>query len=141
MSATPERQSSVSAGRAIGTETRQHPGPWQALLAAGGLAGAVAAMSCCILPLALFSVGLTGAWIGALTALSPYQPVFVIFAGMCLGGGFCLTARRRAAAACSTESCSTTVSRRLVRSALWIATGLVAASLAWPYLAPRLLGI
>jgi mercuric ion transport protein len=141
MSATPQRRSNVSAEGAVGTELRQRPGPWQTLLAAGGLAGAVAATSCCILPLALFSVGLTGAWIGALTALSPYQPVFVIVAGMCLGGGFYLASRRRAAAACSAEGCSTAVSRRLVRSALWIATVLVAASLAWPYLAPRLLGV
>jgi mercuric ion transport protein len=141
MSATPQRQSNVSAGRAVGTEARQRPGRWQALLAAGGLAGGVAAMSCCILPLALFSVGLTGAWIGALTALSPYQPVFVIFAMACLGGGFYLASRRRAAAACSTESCGTAASHRLVRGALWTAAALIAASLAWPYLAPRLLGI
>ncbi|MGH6880679.1 MAG: mercuric transporter MerT family protein, partial [Hypericibacter sp.] len=45
------------------------------LIAAGGVLGALAAMSCCILPLVLFALGISGAWIGNLTALAPYQPV------------------------------------------------------------------
>ena len=36
--------------------------------AAGGILGALAASSCCILPLALFMLGISGAWIGNLTA-------------------------------------------------------------------------
>lgn len=42
--------------------------PW---IAAGGILGAIAASSCCILPLVLFSLGIGGAWIGNLTALAP----------------------------------------------------------------------
>jgi len=34
----------------------------QRLMAAGGLVGALAASSCCILPLVLFSLGVSGAW-------------------------------------------------------------------------------
>ena len=34
-------------------------------MAAGGLIGALAASSCCILPLVLFALGVSGAWIGA----------------------------------------------------------------------------
>ncbi len=41
------------------------------LAAAGGLLGAFAAASCCVVPLVLFSLGATGAWNGALTALAP----------------------------------------------------------------------
>ncbi len=43
------------------------------LVAAGGILGALAASSCCILPLVLvlFSVGISGAWIGNLTELAP----------------------------------------------------------------------
>ncbi len=37
----------------------------QRLVAAGGILGALAASSCCILPLVLFSLGISGAWIGA----------------------------------------------------------------------------
>jgi mercuric ion transport protein len=38
------------------------------LVVAGGLLGALAASSCCVLPLVLFSIGVSGAWIGNLTA-------------------------------------------------------------------------
>ena len=41
------------------------------LAAAGGILGALAASSCCILPLALFMLGISGAWIGNLTTLAP----------------------------------------------------------------------
>ena len=46
-----------------GDAGRQH------LIAAGGILGALAASSCCIVPLILFSLGIGGAWIGNLTAL------------------------------------------------------------------------
>jgi mercuric ion transport protein len=39
-------------------------GRGQNLLAVGGLLGGVAAPSCCILPLVLFGLGVSGAWIG-----------------------------------------------------------------------------
>ena len=48
-----------------------------AILATGGLLGALAASSCCIVPLVLFTLGVGGAWIGNLTALAPYQLLFV----------------------------------------------------------------
>src|SRR3546814_16397700 len=44
------------------------------LAATGGVLGAIAALSCCIMPLALFALGISGAWIANLTALAPYQP-------------------------------------------------------------------
>ena len=57
------------------------------LLAAGGMLGALAASSCCILPLALFSIGVSGAWIGNFTRLAPFQPCFVVAALVSLGAG------------------------------------------------------
>ena len=49
----------------------------QRLVAVGGILGAIGASSCCIIPLILFSLGISGAWIGNLTALAPYKPFFV----------------------------------------------------------------
>jgi mercuric ion transport protein len=46
-------------------------------MAAGGMLGALAASSCCILPLVLFSLGVCGAWIGNFTRLAPYQAYFI----------------------------------------------------------------
>src|SRR5262249_10278463 len=39
----------------------------QKIAALGGIVAALAASSCCILPVALFSLGISGAWIGSFT--------------------------------------------------------------------------
>src|SRR5260221_519642 len=49
----------------------------QSLIAAGGRLGAVAASSCCILPLGLFGLGISAAWFGNFTSLAAYQPSIV----------------------------------------------------------------
>ena len=66
----------------------------QRLLAGGGVLGALAASSCCLVPLTLFGIGVGGAWIGYLTRLAPYQPYFLGVAIVCRGLG--LWVRRRA---------------------------------------------
>ncbi|MBU2587055.1 MAG: mercury transporter MerT [Alphaproteobacteria bacterium] len=43
-------------------------------LATGSLIGAGLASACCIVPLLLVSLGISGAWISNLTALEPYKP-------------------------------------------------------------------
>lgn len=40
------------------------------MIAAGGILGALAASTCCIIPLILFSLGVSGAWIHNLAVLS-----------------------------------------------------------------------
>ncbi len=42
----------------------------------GGLA-AVLASTCCLGPLVLLMLGISGAWIANLTALKPYRPIFI----------------------------------------------------------------
>ncbi len=100
----------------------------EGLIAAGGLLGALAASSCCILPLVLFSVGLGGAWIGNLTALAPYQPIFAAITLAFLAGGFYLVYLRPGRACAADEACARPLPNRIVKTSLWIATLLVAAS-------------
>ena len=45
-------------------------------LALGGLA-AILASTCCLGPLMLVGLGFSGAWIGNLTVLEPYRPLFI----------------------------------------------------------------
>src|SRR5690606_16474167 len=45
-------------------------------LALGGLA-AILASTCCLGPLVLVALGFSGAWIGTLTVLEPYRPLFI----------------------------------------------------------------
>lgn len=106
---------------------------------AGGILGALAMTSCCILPLVLFSLGATGAWIGQLGALTQYKWIFFAFAGGALGYGF-WKVYRPTPQACDDGSCERPLQNRFMKRALWSATFVVALSLAFPYLAPPLLG-
>ncbi len=56
-------------------------------LVAGVLAG-IGASLCCVGPLVLLALGISGAWIGSLSALEPARPVFIgmtlVFLGLAL---------------------------------------------------------
>lgn len=111
-----------------------------ALLALGGLFGALAASSCCVLPLVLFSLGISGAWLGNLTALAPYQWIFVTITLAFLAAGFYLVYLRPSDECADGEACARPLPSRLVKIALWVATALVTAALMFPFVAPALLG-
>ena len=107
--------------------------------AAGGILGALAASSCCILPLALFTLGISGAWISNLTALAPYQPIFFAATAGFLGVGYYLV-YRQPKVVCADGTCIRLLPSRLVKGMLGAATVLVLAAVAFDYLAPVLLG-
>ena len=65
------------------------------LFAAGGTASAVAASTCCVLPLALGSLGFGGTLASGLGVLAPYQTLFRLAAVALLGAGFWLVYARR----------------------------------------------
>jgi mercuric ion transport protein len=109
------------------------------LVALGSVLGGIAASSCCILPLLLFSLGAGGAWIGNLTALAPYQPIFVGITFGFLGYGLYLVYWKPRKACTGSTDCPQPSSSRAVNVALWTAALLVAAAIAFPYLAPLLL--
>jgi len=109
--------------------------------AVGSLFSAVGATSCCILPLVLFSLGAGGAWIGNLTALAPYQPIFIAITLGFLGYGFYAVYWRPRRVCAEGAACARPLPNRMVKSALWLATAMVVAAIAFPYVAPRLLGV
>ncbi|GAB5464156.1 mercuric transporter MerT family protein [Hoeflea alexandrii] len=109
------------------------------LIAAGGILGAIAASTCCIIPLALFSLGISGAWIGQLTALSAYQPIFIAITLGFLGYGYWLVYRKPKLACAEGEACARPLPNVIVRSSLWFATALILLAFAWPYLVPLIL--
>jgi mercuric ion transport protein len=110
-------------------------------LALGGIAGAVAASSCCIVPLLFFSLGASGAWVGNLSALAAYQPYFIPPTLGFLAAGFYLVYRRPKAVCADEAVCARPLPKRLVKAGLWGATTLTGAALAFPYAGPWLLGI
>jgi mercuric ion transport protein len=111
----------------------------QKLIAAGGVIGALAASSCCILPLVLFGLGVSGAWIGNLTRLAPYQPYFIAATAACLGGGYWLRYRSQKTACADGEICARPLPNRMVTMGLILATVLVIGALAFDFLAPLFL--
>jgi mercuric ion transport protein len=111
----------------------------QKLMAAGGLLGALAASSCCILPLVLFSLGVSGAWIGNFTQLAPYQPYFIAATIACLGYGYWLVYRASKVACADGEACARPMPNRLVRLGLILATVLVVAAIGFNLVAPLFL--
>src|SRR5215469_10326761 len=111
----------------------------QVWMAAGGLLGAVAASSCCIAPVVLFGLGISGAWIGNLTALAPYQPYFIAATLACLGYGYWLVYRPRKLACAEGAACAKPLPNRFVMFGLILATVLVAGALAFDFLAPLIL--
>jgi len=111
----------------------------QKLMAAGGLLGALAASSCCILPLVLFSLGVSGAWIGNFTQLAPYQPYFIAATIAFLGCGYWLVYRASRVACADGEACARPMPNRLVKLGLILATALVVAAIGFDLLAPLFL--
>lgn len=103
-------------------------------LFAGGLA-ALLASTCCLGPLLLVSLGFSGAWIGNLTVLEPYRPVFVAGALVALF----LAWRRisRPVQACALgEVCAVPRTRDGYKAIFWLVAGLTVIALAFPYVLP-----
>jgi len=95
--------------------------------------------SCCILPLVLVSLGVTGVFIGQLTALYVYKWVTLSFAAAALAYGFWKAYRPVAAEDCVDGTCARPIDRRLMRGVLWGALLIVLLALAFPALSPFLL--
>lgn len=101
--------------------------------------GALAASSCCIVPLVLFGLGISGAWIGTLTLLAPYQPYFIAGTVACLFVGYWLVYRAPKVVCADGEACARPLPNRIVRTGLVLATILVIGALALDFLAPLFL--
>ncbi|MFQ5928005.1 MAG: mercuric transporter MerT family protein [Terriglobia bacterium] len=111
----------------------------KALFSVGSVVGAFAASVCCLGPLALFGLGVSGAWVSNLSVLLPYQPVFAVLTFGLLGAGFYRTYRKPDAAACPPgQSCAAPAAERINKAALWFATVLVTAGLGVRFVAPLL---
>jgi mercuric ion transport protein len=103
-------------------------------LAAGGLA-AILASACCLGPLALIGLGISGAWIGNLTLLEPYRPIFI---GMALVAMYFAYRRiYRPVQDCKPgEVCAIPQVRTSYKLVFWVVALLVLVALAFPYVVP-----
>lgn len=114
----------------------QDNAPRKRIAATGSVIGAVLASSCCIVPLVLVTLGVSGAWIGSLSALEPYKPWFAAVTMLFLCAGFWQVYWKPKQKCKEGSYCASPKSDRVVRVALWSATLLVALALTIDYWAP-----
>jgi mercuric ion transport protein len=105
-------------------------------LLAGGLA-AIGASLCCVAPLVLLALGIGGSWMANLTALEPYQPLFIGLTLLFLGLAFRRLYFVPQVCAPGTP-CADPHAQSRQRLLFWIVTPLLLALLALPWLAPLL---
>jgi len=105
-----------------------------ASLVTGGIA-AILASACCLGPLVLLTLGISGAWIGNLTALEPYRPVFIAVALVAIF----FAGRRifRPQQHCQpSEMCAVPQVNRLYKVLFWVISLLTLIALLFPYFLP-----
>jgi mercuric ion transport protein len=102
-----------------------------------GVLAAVVGSLCCVAPLLLLTLGISGAWISRLTALEPYRPicigVMVVFIGLAFRQLYIVPAR------CAPgEACANPGLQRRQRQIFWVVVLGLAALIAFPWYAPLL---
>jgi transglutaminase-like putative cysteine protease len=113
------------------------PGPRPGALLAAGLA-ALLASGCCVAPLALALLGVSGAWIGQLRVLEPWSPWLLGGALTALGLAAWQIYRRPAPgdATCAADDPACGQTRRGLRRWFWVVALLTAVPLLLPLVAP-----
>jgi mercuric ion transport protein len=104
------------------------------LLVAGILA-AIGASVCCVGPLVLLALGVSGAWISSVTALEPYRPIFIALTLLFLA--FAFYRLYLVPPVCVPGSaCANPRTLKRQRLAFWAVTVLVLGLIAVPWFAP-----
>lgn len=103
---------------------------------AGAVAAAAGASVCCVGPLLLLALGVGGAWIGNLTAMERYRPIWMAAALVFLGLAFVRAYRKPKEEVCTPGTTCPPDAGRGNKVLLWIVTALVLGLLALPYVIP-----
>ena len=105
---------------------------WASVLAA------IVGSLCCVAPLVLLTLGISGAWISQLTALEPYRPIFIgvmlVFMGLAFRRLYIVPAECAA-----DEVCANPRLQRRQRQIFWVVVVGLAALIAFPWYAPLLI--
>ncbi len=100
-----------------------------------GVLAAIGASVCCVGPLVLLALGIGGTWVGNLTAMEPYRPIFIgltlVFLGMAFRKLYLVPQACMLGTPCADPR---TIHRQ--RLTFWIVTVLLLGLLAVPWLAP-----
>ena len=129
-------EAAASAGEQARRAASRSGAPRRSLIVSG--IGGIGASLCCVVPFVLVLLGAGGAWIGTLTALAPYRPIFIGVTLVSLALAFhklYLVPR-----ACDPGSrCAEPAVLRKQRIVFWTVSVILAALIAFPWYAPLLL--
>lgn len=126
----------METGPEINSEDEKLAPKW---LATGGILAALGATTCCVLPLALTLLGVSGAWMSNLRALSPYQPYFLALSGFAIGYGFYQVYWKPRKACAVGQACARRMGGNIVKTALWAGAVLVLITATFPLWFPTIL--
>jgi len=100
----------------------------------GGLFAGIAASLCCVGPLVLLSLGVSGAWISNLTALEPYRPLFIAIALIALVIAYLVIYQSASDQSCEEgKICAEPASQRWYKNVFWCVVAVVIIAIASPY--------
>ena len=112
------------------------PTPRTAITA--GVLAAIGASICCVGPLLLLGLGISGAWIGTLSAFEPYRPVLIgialVFLALAFRKLYLVPQICAPDAACTVPG----VVRRQ-NAIFWVVSALLLVLIAFPWIAPLFL--
>ncbi len=103
------------------------------LLAGAGVIAAFLSSTCCIVPFAFVSLGIGGAWMSNLTALAPWQPLFLLAAAALIGSGFYARSKRRNRTFADGSYCATDRSDQVLSIILWFGVALTVLAAIFPW--------
>ena len=113
------------------------------IIVTGGLFGAIAASTCCVLPVILFALGISGAWISNLVSLARYKPFFIVLSLVFVGTGFWMVYFKPniSIPKIQSTSCYRPFSEKTIKTMLWFSVIIILIVFLIPYIAPFLLGV
>lgn len=100
-----------------------------------GVLAAIGASACCVGPLVLLTLGIGGSWVGSLTAMEPYRPIFIGLTLLFLGLAFRKLYLVPQVCAPGTPCADPHLSKRQ-RLSFWIVTALLLGLLVVPWFPP-----
>ncbi len=102
--------------------------------APAAILSAILASVCCVGPFVLIMLGVSGAWLGNLRALSPYRPVFILISVGLLITGFYRVYKKPKESCEPGTLCALPQTKRAGKVVIWSATVIVVLLIILPYL-------
>lgn len=100
-----------------------------------GVLAAIGASVCCVGPLILLALGIGGTWVGSLTAMEPFRPLFIGLTLLFLGLAFRKLYLVPRVCAPGTP-CADPRTLKRQRIIFWVVTAILLVLLAVPWFAP-----